>query len=60
MLGDRILKRLQRRLLDWFRRRGIGKSEDMLGNREKRILRILRIGTHLDGRGKDSGGATEV
>jgi hypothetical protein len=27
---------------------GIGKSEDVLGDGEERVFRILRIGTHLE------------
>jgi hypothetical protein len=48
MLGDSILKAFERGLLDCFGRGGIGKSEDVLGEREQRILRILGIGTHFE------------
>jgi len=43
MLADSILKALEGCLLDCFGRGGIGKGEDVLGQREKRILRILGI-----------------
>ena len=48
MFGDRILKAFEGGLLGCFGCRWIGKSEDVLGERQKRILRILRIGTHLE------------
>ena len=43
MLGDSILKTLKGCLLDCFRRGGIGKSEDVLGEREERVLCVLRV-----------------
>jgi hypothetical protein len=43
MLSDRILKALEGSLLDCFGCGGIGKSEDVLGEREERILCVLGI-----------------
>jgi len=48
MFGDRILKAFEGGLLGCFGCRWIGKSEDVLGERQKRVLRILRIGPHLE------------
>lgn len=50
VLGDRILEALQRSLLNWFGRGRVGEREDVLGDWEKRIFRILGIGTHRDKR----------
>lgn len=47
MFGDSILEALDGRLLGWFGSGRIGKGEDVLGKRQERIFRILRIGTHL-------------
>lgn len=48
MFGDRILEAFEGDLLGCFGCRWIGKSEDVLGERQKRVLRILRIGPHLE------------
>lgn len=49
VFGDGIFEAFERRLLGGFGCGRIGKSEDVLGEREQRILHVLGIGTHLGG-----------